>query len=90
MSELSKVCDEVSQCQKCGLGRLRLKAVPGDGPENASIMFIAAMLRAEPDAMPDSSSIERSIAGLWHCSTTLLAAIPTTPEFHPAPERTRA
>jgi uracil-DNA glycosylase len=40
MSELTVLCDEVNVCQKCGLGRLRLKAVPGDGPENISIMFI--------------------------------------------------
>ncbi len=40
MSELSALCAEVNSCQKCGLGRLRLKAVPGDGPEKVSIMFI--------------------------------------------------
>ena len=40
MSELSVLCDQIRICQKCGLGRLRLKAVPGEGPENASIMFI--------------------------------------------------
>lgn len=40
MSELAELCAEINECQKCGLGRLRLKAVPGDGPENASIMFI--------------------------------------------------
>ena len=40
MSELATLCAEVNACQKCGLGRLRLKAVPGVGPENASIMFI--------------------------------------------------
>ncbi len=40
MSELAKVNAEINECQQCGLGRRRLKAVPGDGPENASIMFI--------------------------------------------------
>jgi len=40
LSELSVLCDQIRICQKCGLGRLRLKAVPGEGPENASIMFI--------------------------------------------------
>jgi uracil-DNA glycosylase len=40
VSELIKLCAEVNVCQKCGLGRLRLKAVPGEGPENASIMFV--------------------------------------------------
>ena len=40
MSELTELYDEVRVCQRCPLGRLRLKAVPGEGPENASIMFI--------------------------------------------------
>jgi DNA polymerase len=40
VSELADLSAEINQCQKCGLGRLRLKAVPGDGPEHASIMFI--------------------------------------------------
>jgi uracil-DNA glycosylase len=40
VSDLTALCAEINSCQKCGLGRLRLKAVPGDGPENAAIMFI--------------------------------------------------
>jgi len=40
MTELAILSAEICQCQKCGLARLRLKAVPGDGPENAAIMFI--------------------------------------------------
>lgn len=40
MSELAKLCGEVNVCQKCGLGRLRLKAVPGEGPEDAAVMFV--------------------------------------------------
>ena len=40
MSDLTKLNDEINQCQKCGLAKLRLKAVPGDGPENASLLFI--------------------------------------------------
>jgi uracil-DNA glycosylase len=40
VSDLTALCAEINVCQKCGLGRLRLKAVPGDGPENAAIMFI--------------------------------------------------
>lgn len=38
--ELRKLNAEVNVCQKCGLGRLRLKAVPGAGPDNADIMFV--------------------------------------------------
>ena len=40
MSELTHLAAEVSVCTKCILSRSRVKAVPGEGPENASIMFI--------------------------------------------------
>lgn len=32
--------DEVRRCQRCSLGKTRLKAVPGEGPADAEIMFI--------------------------------------------------
>jgi DNA polymerase len=40
MSELAQLYDEVRRCQLCSLGKGRTKAVPGDGPANARIMFI--------------------------------------------------
>lgn len=40
MLTLSQVADEVRACRRCALGSLRLKAVPGEGPEDATIMFI--------------------------------------------------
>lgn len=40
MTEMTVLCAEVNACQKCGLSRIRLKAVPGEGPENAAIMFV--------------------------------------------------
>ena len=40
MSELTQLYDEVRRCQLCDLGKGRTKAVPGDGPETARIMFI--------------------------------------------------
>ncbi len=40
MSELEMIASEVNVCQKCSLGRMRLRAVPGEGPEHATIMFI--------------------------------------------------
>jgi len=40
MSELTQLYDEIRRCQRCILGKGRTKAVPGDGPENARIMFI--------------------------------------------------
>lgn len=40
MSELSELASEISVCTKCILSKSRTKAVPGEGPENAAIMFV--------------------------------------------------
>ena len=40
MSELEMLAAEVARCTRCPLHRGRTKAVPGDGPEDAEIMFI--------------------------------------------------
>lgn len=37
---LSQIASEVSACTKCALHESRKKAVPGDGPASAEIMFI--------------------------------------------------
>jgi len=38
--ELKSLYSEISACQRCSLGRSRTKSVPGEGPEDAAIMFI--------------------------------------------------
>jgi uracil-DNA glycosylase family 4 len=38
--ELKQIAQEVSACMKCSLHYSRKLAVPGEGPENAEIMFI--------------------------------------------------
>ena len=40
MSELSELYAAIARCQKCALARTRTHAVPGEGPEDAKIMFI--------------------------------------------------
>lgn len=40
MSELTELYKEIRTCQKCILSQGRTNAVPGEGPEDASIMFI--------------------------------------------------
>lgn len=40
MESLSDVRQRVERCTDCALHHSRVKAVPGEGPENASIMFI--------------------------------------------------
>ncbi len=40
MSELAKLYEEIAACQRCILSQSRNKPVPGEGPEDAEIMFI--------------------------------------------------
>lgn len=37
---LKQLHQKIRRCKKCGLGKKRIKAVPGEGPANAKIMFI--------------------------------------------------
>lgn len=39
-TELGAIADEIRVCTKCELCKMRTKAVPGDGPADATIMFI--------------------------------------------------
>jgi DNA polymerase len=40
MSELTELYDKVRTCTRCQLARSRTRAVPGEGPEDAGLMFI--------------------------------------------------
>ncbi len=40
MSALTELAEEIRRCQKCEIAKSRTKAVPGEGAENADIMFI--------------------------------------------------
>lgn len=40
LSELAELYREIQRCQKCVLGQSRSHAVPGEGPDDAAIMFI--------------------------------------------------
>jgi uracil-DNA glycosylase len=40
MSELTELYKEIAVCKRCNLYKNATKAVPGEGPENAEIMFI--------------------------------------------------
>ena len=40
MSELQSLYQEIQRCEKCVLSQGRTQAVPGEGPENAEILFI--------------------------------------------------
>jgi len=40
VSELTDLYAEVARCTRCALSQSRINAVPGEGPENAAVMFI--------------------------------------------------
>jgi uracil-DNA glycosylase family 4 len=40
VSELTELYKEIAVCQRCILSQGRTKAVPGEGPEDATLMFI--------------------------------------------------
>jgi uracil-DNA glycosylase family 4 len=40
LSELAHLYEEIKECQNCILSQGRTNSVPGEGPENADIMFI--------------------------------------------------
>ena len=40
MSALTELCQQIALCHRCDIARLRTKVVPGEGAENAEIMFI--------------------------------------------------
>jgi uracil-DNA glycosylase family 4 len=40
MSTLEEIAREIEVCQRCPLGNLRNRAVPGEGPANAEVLFI--------------------------------------------------
>lgn len=40
MSKLTELYEEIAACQRCDLAKGRTHTVPGEGPENAEIMFI--------------------------------------------------
>ena len=40
MSTLDSLAREIENCHDCELAQLRTRAVPGEGPENATILFI--------------------------------------------------
>ena len=40
MSALTELYDKIAVCPDCDLGRSRNRAVPGEGPEDAEIMFV--------------------------------------------------
>jgi DNA polymerase len=61
MTALADLAQEVSGCDRCPLARGRTRAVPGDGPENAAIMFIGEGPGFHEDQQGNRSSAPGSV-----------------------------
>jgi len=40
LKELSQIADEIAACTACALSRSRTRTVPGEGPDNPSLLFV--------------------------------------------------
>lgn len=49
-AQLDRIADEVRKCCKCGLGKSRTNAVPGEGNPDARIVFVGEGPGADEDA----------------------------------------
>ncbi|MEJ2723346.1 MAG: hypothetical protein P8175_01630, partial [Deltaproteobacteria bacterium] len=46
---LNQIAEEIAVCTRCGLHKSRHKAVPGEGPFDAEIMFVGEAPGREED-----------------------------------------
>lgn len=70
MSALSKLYAEIARCQKCEIAKLRTHTVPGEGSENAEILFIGEAPGYHEDQLgrpfvgPAGQFLERLLASI--------------------------
>ncbi len=70
MSALSKLYAEIARCQRCEIARFRTHAVPGEGAENAEILFIGEAPGYHEDQLgrpfvgPAGQFLERLLASI--------------------------
>ena len=73
MSKLTDLYREINTCQHCPLGRSRTKAVPGEGPEDAAILFIG-----EAPGFHEDQQGRPFVGAAGHFLEQLLASISLT------------
>ena len=73
MSELKALYDQILSCTRCGLSQGRTRAVPGEGPENAKVMFIG-----EAPGFHEDKSGKPFVGAAGHFLEELLADIDMT------------
>lgn len=70
MTELEQLADQVRACQKCRLAQTRTRAVPGEGPANATVMLIGEGpgfhedRQGRPFVGPSGNLLEQMLAGI--------------------------
>ena len=70
MSELAALAEEIQQCTKCRLAKGRTLAVPGEGPEDADLMFIGEApgfhedQQGRPFVGPSGQLLEKLLASI--------------------------
>ena len=87
MSALSELNGEIARCQRCEIAKYRTKAVPGEGPEDAEIMFVGEApgwhedQQGRPFVGPAGQYLEKLLAsiGLKRQQVYITNAIKTRP-----------
>jgi uracil-DNA glycosylase family 4 len=70
VTELEQLADQVRACQKCRLAQTRTRAVPGEGPANATVMLIGEGpgfhedRQGRPFVGPSGNLLEQMLAGI--------------------------
>ncbi|MFH1169924.1 MAG: uracil-DNA glycosylase [Chloroflexota bacterium] len=70
MSALSDLSEQIAHCQRCEIAKYRTKAVPGEGAEDAEIMFIGEApgwhedQQGRPFVGPAGQFLERLLASI--------------------------
>ena len=70
MSDLADLYEQIRSCTRCTLARSRTRAVPGEGPENAKVMFIG-----EAPGFHEDKSGRPFVGAAGHFLEELLASI---------------
>jgi DNA polymerase len=73
VNELVELASEVRACQQCPLGRTRTRAVPGEGPPDAKILFIG-----EAPGYHEDQQGRPFVGAAGHLLEEMLAAIGLT------------
>jgi hypothetical protein len=85
MSALTELYQQIALCHKCDIAKLRTKVVPGEGAENADIIFIGEAPGWHEDQQGRPFSIaSRSILPMSSSAAPLITATPSPRKYRTA------